>query len=178
MASVRSIPEIDLMNCLEDPAVRPFLKTFGGHAQAAGCTFAVSFLPALRLALNAVLTERGISADTLLPTLTLDAELHHRSLTMSFAKSLCSLAPFGSGNAEPMFLLSRQMLTDLRTVGSESAHLQAKINGIQAVGFRLGSSIAQLNADTPFDIACRIGVNSWNGRESVQLVIEDIRKTP
>lgn len=178
VASVRSIPEIDLMECLEDPAVRPFLKTFGGHAQAAGCTFTASFAPALRLALNAVLAERGITASALLPTLELDAELHHRNITMAFAKSLMSLAPFGSGNTEPLFLLPRQSLTDLRTVGSEKSHLQAKVNGIQAVGFRLGAHIDQLNAEAPVDIACRIGINSWNGRESVQLVIEDIRKTP
>lgn len=175
VGSVRSIPELDLMECLEHTSVRKFLKTFGGHAQAAGCTFAPADADALKKALNAVLTKRGVSVDTLLPTLELDATLDQRHLTMAFARSLTSLAPFGTGNAEPTFLLPRQTLTDLRTVGSEKSHLQAKVNGVQAVGFRLGPCIDQLNTDTVVDIACRISINSWNGRENVQLVIEDIR---
>ncbi len=177
VGSVRSIPGIDLMECLEHPSVKKFLKTFGGHAQAAGCTFAPADAEALKKALNAVLTKRGVSVDTLLPTLELDATLDQRHLTMAFARSLTSLAPFGTGNAEPTFLLPRQTLTDLRTVGSEKSHLQAKVNGIQAVGFRLGSCIDQLNTSTLVDIACRISINNWNGRESVQLVIEDIRSS-
>lgn len=177
VASVRSIPEIDLMECLEHPSVKKFLKTFGGHAQAAGCTFMASDTDALRLALNAVLLERGISSATLVPTLELDAALDHRHLTMAFARSLTSLAPFGTGNTEPMFLLSQQRLTDLRTVGADNSHLQAKVNGISAVGFRLGPCLTQLNSETSVDLVCRIGINSWNGRENVQLVIEDIRKS-
>ncbi len=176
VASVRSVPEIDLMEYLEHSSVKKFLKTFGGHAQAAGCTFRAADAEQLRLALNVLLAERGIITSSLVPTLHLDAEVHHTALTMSFARSLSSLAPFGSGNAEPMFLLSQQTLTDLRTVGAESAHIQAKVNDIQSVGFRLGSLISQLHAETSVDIACRIGINQWNGRESVQLVIEDIRE--
>jgi hypothetical protein len=41
----------------------------------------------------------------------------------------------------------------------------------------MGSLIDELHADTPVDIACRIGINNWNGRETVQLVIEDIRSS-
>lgn len=175
VGSVRSIPEIDLMECMEHASVKKFFKTFGGHAQAAGCTFAPADAAALRKAFNALLKKQGVSVDTLLPTLELDAALDQRHLTMAFARSLTSLAPFGTGNAEPTFLLPRQTLTDIRTVGSEKSHLQAKVNGIQAVGFRLGSCIDQLNETTPVDIACRISINNWNGRENVQLVIEDIR---
>lgn len=177
VGSVRSIPEIDLMECMEHASVKKFFKTFGGHAQAAGCTFAPADAAALRKAFNALLKKRGVSVDTLLPTLELDAALDQRHLTMAFARSLTSLAPFGTGNAEPTFLLPRQTLTDIRTVGSEKSHLQAKVNGIQAIGFRLGSCVDQLNEMTPVDIACRISINNWNGRENVQLVIEDIRSS-
>lgn len=177
VASVRSIPSIDLMECLEHPSVRRLLKTFGGHAQAAGCTFNVSDTEELRLALNAVLAERGITTENLRPLLELDAQLHSRHITMNFAKSLTSLAPFGAGNAEPLFLLSGQTLTDLRTVGSQQKHLQAKINGVQSIAFHWGSFLSQLNSTAPFDVACRVSINSWNGRESVQLVVEDVRRS-
>jgi single-stranded-DNA-specific exonuclease len=66
VGSVRSIPEVDLMECLEHSSVKKFLKTFGGHAQAAGCTFAAVDAKSLQKALNAVLTARGISVSTLL----------------------------------------------------------------------------------------------------------------
>ncbi len=177
VGSIRSIPDIDLMECLEHPSVKKFLITFGGHAQAAGCTFAPTDTAALRRALNAVLTKRGITADNLLPTIALDAELQPSHITMPLARSLASLAPFGSGNAEPIFLLSKQTLTDLRTVGSDALHLQAKVNGVQAIGFRMGSLMHLLNSEAHFDVACRLSINNWNGRETVQLVIEDIRKS-
>jgi single-stranded-DNA-specific exonuclease len=177
VASVRSIPEIDVMDILSDSSAKKLLKTFGGHAQAAGCTFELKNADKLRSALNKVLEDRGLSVDTMLPTLEIDAEIHDRHVTLLTGRSLASLAPFGSCNKEPLFLLSKQKLTSLRVVGSDGSHLQATINGVRSVGFRLGQFIDALNEDTSVDLACRIGVNTWNGRDSVQLVIEDIRES-
>ncbi len=177
VASVRSIPQIDVMDILSDPSVQKILKTFGGHAQAAGCTFAVKDADMLRIALNQALLQRGFTTDQMLPTLELDAEILHRHVTVDTGRTLASLAPFGSGNDEPLFLLPKQTLTSIRTVGADGSHLQATVNGVRSIGFRLGALIEHLTEDTPVDLACKIGINSWNGRESVQLVIEDIRNS-
>lgn len=175
VASIRSVDGIDVVECLEHPSVRALLLTFGGHAQAAGCTFLTANTQRLRLALNAVLAEKGIYAVSMVPSLHLDAELHYQHIDLRLVRSLQELSPFGEGNDEPLFLLSSQSLSDLRVVGSDKSHLQAKISGIKSIGFRLGSLMDQIREDTPMDIACRIGLDTWNGREAAQIFIEDIR---
>ncbi len=175
VASIRSIPEIDAMECLSHPSVATLLTSFGGHNQAAGCTFDPTCIGALEKALNAALSDRGFSSETMQSILEIDAALHPSSVTLSFANTLLSLAPFGQGNDEPIFLLPSQTLSDFRLVGSEESHLQLRVGGTKAIGFRLGSILEYLNDHEPFDVACRVGINAWNGRETVQLMVEDVR---
>lgn len=174
VGSIRSPEGLDVVECLEHPSVRPFLLTYGGHAQAAGCTFLAADAARLREALCAVLTERGLDAHTLTPVLTIDAELPPSSVNAHFVRSLSSLEPFGAGNDEPVFLLRAQTIADLRAVGSDATHLQCRIGQIKAIGFGLGAYAETLGSER-VDVACRVGMNAWNGKESVQLFIEDIR---
>ncbi|MSR67307.1 single-stranded-DNA-specific exonuclease RecJ [Candidatus Peribacteria bacterium] len=177
VASIRSIPEVDAMECLGHPSVSMLLTSFGGHSQAAGCTFEPRHVGALQEALNAVLIARGFNIETMKPTLEIDAVLHPSSVTLACAETIESLSPFGQGNDEPVFLLSAQTLSDFRLVGTEGSHLQLRVGGVKAIGFRLGNLLEHLHVDQRYDIACRVGVNAWNGKETVQLIIEDIRKT-
>ncbi len=177
VASIRSIPEVDAMDCLSHPSVSSLLTSFGGHTQAAGCTFSPKHMGALQQALNALMTERGITADSMVPTLDIDAALRAGSLSLSIAKTMQALSPFGQGNDEPVFLLSSQTLSDFRPVGSEGAHLQLRIGGTKAIGFRLGNIMEHLSERELYDIACRVGINTWNGKETVQLFVEDVRKS-
>lgn len=176
VASIRSIPEIDAMECLSHPSVSIFLTSFGGHSQAAGCTFDPKHTGALQKALSTILIERGMKADEMKPTLDVDAVLHLSTVSLSFAKNINALSPFGQSNDEPVFLLSAQLLSDFRLVGAEGTHLQLRVGGMKAIGFRLGNILEYLNDREPFDVVCRVGINAWNGNETVQLIIEDIRK--
>jgi len=173
VASLRSIPEIDCMECLVDPSVRPFLSTFGGHAQAAGCTFRATDLSQLHEALDRIVS-RAVDPALLMPTRTIDAILANAP-TVSFAGQIEALAPFGQGNEEPLFLSRQQHLDKIRSVGAEKAHLQCTVGGIKAVGFHLGSLLTSLSPDQPYDCVYIISKDTWNGRETVQLVIEDLR---
>lgn len=175
VASIRSPEGIDAMEVLGDPAVKQFLLTFGGHAQAAGCTFKAADVPALRSAFNEALNTRGITAESLVPSIHLDAALLPVALGPAFVRQLMTLSPFGAGNDEPLFLLPSQKIGDARTVGSDRTHLQCRIGAVKAIGFGLGALIDQVSSSQTFDIACRLGMDTWNGRESVQLFIEDIR---
>ncbi len=176
VASIRSIPEIDAMECLSHPSVSILLTSFGGHSQAAGCTFDPKHIGALQKALSTLLAERGMKADEMKPTLDVDAVLHPSTVSLLFAKNIGSLSPFGQGNDEPVFLLPSQILSDFRLVGSEGSHLQLRVGGMKAIGFRLGTILEKLSDQETFDVAARVGVNTWNGKETVQLFVEDIRR--
>lgn len=178
-ASVRSMPGFDLASVLAEPDIKKYLTAFGGHAQAAGCSFTYANFPKLKTALCASVLAHGFRHENLVPSLTIDAELPPDQLTLSLAKNLQSLEPFGQSNREPAFLLSSQHIADPKSVGADGTHLQLRVGKTRAIGFGLAELLPSL-AGSPVDLACSISINAWKGREDMQLIIKDIRcaKTP
>lgn len=176
VCSLRSVEGADVSECLAHTTVAPHLSSFGGHAQAAGCTFAISQMEAVRSGLQEAL-QAQCGEREFLPAIRLDAELAQGFFTTSFAKSLLALEPFGAQNSEPTFFLRKKKLLDLRAIGDEGAHISCRIDGVKAVGFRFGSYLDTLSLMSFVDLACRVSINAWNGREDVQLIIEDIRES-
>lgn len=175
VASIRGIKGIDVMAILEHPVVRPHLTGFGGHRQAAGCTFPVSSAQAIGSGLSQTMLELGHTTETLLPEITLDRELSHSHLTLPLAKQLQSLEPFGEGNPPPLFLVSGLKIDNLKTVGTDATHLHMGFGAHHGIAFGLGSLAEQLAISSRIDVACSLGVNVWNGRENLQLMVRDIR---
>lgn len=173
VASLRSVPAVDCMQCLTDPVVSKLLTTFGGHAQAAGCTFFSRDFATLSQELVRV-TESLVEPTTLLPTLYIDAVLAEPP-TLSFVDTLQSLAPFGQANEEPRFLATNVRIDNLRAVGNESAHLQCTVGSTKAIGFRLGSLLPSVSSEQSYDILFRVSKNAWNGKETMQFILEDLR---
>ncbi|MDD5751896.1 MAG: single-stranded-DNA-specific exonuclease RecJ, partial [Candidatus Peribacteraceae bacterium] len=169
-ASLRSTRAYHITQGLE--RVSDLLTSFGGHAQAAGCTFKVQHLEELQRRLSEDIAARTTPAD-LLPALEIDAVLSPRDLSLSLCEQLRHLEPFGQGNPEPLFLLRNVHMEQPRRVGNEGAHLQARIAGHKTIGFRLGH-LFEKTSDM-LDIVCKIGIDTWNGRKAVQIVVEDIR---
>jgi len=194
VGSIRGIPSLDIMECLEHPAVRPHLFSYGGHTQAAGCTLSKSAFDALAAGLWRAMLDRGMNEETLVPTLFLDGELPEQGVGMDFARHLSLLEPFGKQNEEPIFLLRNRRLTDVRAVGARpngssgqaealvrtghpgGRHLQCRIGGVKAIGFGLGRFAQEVSSSTPLDIVCKVAVSTWNGREQLEYQIQDIRK--
>jgi single-stranded-DNA-specific exonuclease len=68
-----------------------------------------------------------------------------------------------------------------RAVGSEGAHLQLEVGDddgrikLRCIAFRQGAWAG--NLPEKIDLAYMIGVNEWNGRRNLQLMVQDIRPT-
>lgn len=153
--------------------VSDLLESFGGHAQAAGCRFRTDRWAELTSRLSADILAH-VPLDALSPCIDIDARIDASEISIALADSLGSLQPFGQGNPEPRFLLQNVRAEHLRRVGADGTHLQAKISGHKAVGFRMGTLFDQIEG--PLDIVCRIGVDTWNGRRGVQIFVEDARR--
>ena len=175
VASLRSVPAVDIVACLAHKFVSPLLLTFGGHKQAAGCSFRVENYNALQEALQQVLGEQGITSELLVPTIIVDTVLHEKDLSMNTVRLLQKLAPFGQENPEPIFILQGIQMEDMRSVGSESKHLQCRIGGTKGIGFHLSHIVQDLPATSLVDVVCRLDINTWNNKENIQLILEDIR---
>jgi len=168
-ASLRSTRAYHIAQGLE--RVQDLLTYYGGHSQAAGCTFPLSHLSSLTDRLSADIT-RNVEEKELIPALTIDASLLPEHITLRLVEELGRLEPFGEGNPEPRFLLRNVLLSSPRRVGTGGAHLQCQIAGIKAVGFHLGRLADRVNG--PVDVVCRLGIDTWNGMRQVQVFVEDV----
>lgn len=169
-ASLRGIPGHDIAAALRANA--PLFTTFGGHAQAGGCSFARENAEAVARALREDVLAY-VREDALRPTLAIDMELPVADATLGLVAALARLEPFGEGNREPVFLLRDVTLTGARTVGTDNRHLQARMGQVGVIGFGLGHLAESLRE--PVDLACRVTANEWNGRRNVQLSVVDLR---
>lgn len=170
-ASLRGIPGYDIAAGLRAHA--DLFTTFGGHAQAGGCTFTLARLPAVMDALARDVT-RTVDVTTLHPVLHIDAHISQIHASLAFTDGLAALEPFGSANPEPVFLLPSVTLSGIRRVGSDQRHLQARVGAIGAIGFGLGHLSESLAGTV--DLACRITANEWNSTRRPQLSLVDLRQ--
>ncbi|MDB4979147.1 MAG: single-stranded-DNA-specific exonuclease [Candidatus Peribacteria bacterium] len=169
-ASLRSIPAYNIAEGLS--RVSDVLTHFGGHAQAAGCHLPVHLLSELERRLAADIAGH-VDASELSPFLVADVILDPRHISARLHADMCALEPFGQGNLEPRFLLPGVMLGDVRRCGADGAHLQAKLHAHKLIGFGLGHIAHHVNQ--PVDLLCRIGMDTYMGRTSVQLFVDDVR---
>ncbi|MFH0770074.1 MAG: DHH family phosphoesterase [Candidatus Peregrinibacteria bacterium] len=171
-ASLRSTPAYHVTEGLE--RLSASLLSFGGHAQAAGCSLPAERSGAFIEDLLTDVTDR-VSPSDLVPVLSIDAEIRANDLSMKLLQSLSLLEPFGQGNPEPVFLLKNARLDSARCVGADATHLSGRIGGFKAIGWRLGRLLP--HASEPLDVACRLETDTWNGAHAPQIVIEDLRPT-
>ncbi|MFC1571669.1 single-stranded-DNA-specific exonuclease RecJ [Candidatus Margulisiibacteriota bacterium] len=172
--SARSLDGINIYELL--CSCKDLFVDFGGHAGAAGFEIHPEKIPELKDRLR----EQGnktISDEDLQPKLAIDAELAPSVITMSLAKELEVLAPFGEGNPAPIFISRNLSLFDCRQVGKEGKHLKAKFTdgqiNLDTIGFGLGE--LSLSSENKYDIAYKLETNEWNGFETVQLSLVEVR---
>ncbi len=174
--SARSIAAFDLIAALHANA--ELMLRHGGHPRAAGFTAANDALAALHTALiehAATLTDEDLS-----PTLRLDAMLDHADVTLVAQARIAALAPFGHGNPEPLFLLPRVQVREVRTVGADGSHLafQAVLDTgetVRCIAFGLGPRERALGQATAVDLAVTLQRDVWRGDERLQLRVRDFR---
>ncbi len=177
--SGRSMPGIDLGNAVIAARQAGLLINGGGHAMAAGFTVQAAKLEALR----AFLSERlgaTFNGERPQPTLDLDAALQPGGATPDLLRLIERLGPFGSGNAEPRFALTAARI--LRADPAGEAHVRCLVSGadgarLKAIAFRsleneLGRALLQ-RAGPALHLAGHLRADRWQGREDVQLLIDD-----
>lgn len=175
--SFRSIPGLNIIETLEQCG--DMLEKFGGHDQAAGMTIKNDRLEQFYERFNS-LVERALQGIETVPELLIDLPLHPLDFSVELIRELEMLQPFGEGNPEPVFALEKARLSAVRTVGKENQHWKLTVDRerggpLDVVGWSLVSSHPDLRPGMQVDLAGTMAVNSWNGRESIQMVLRDIR---
>lgn len=174
--SCRSISEFHITDALDQ--VQDLLVRHGGHAQAAGFTINNENLPEFRERITAIAAAELADKD-LYPTLVIDAEVDLADVDWAMQGVMENLEPTGEANDKPIFMSRNVRVYSHRTVGQDGAHLQLEVGDdegrikLRCIAFRQGDWSSQL--PEKIDLAYMLGVNEWNGRRSLQLMVQDIR---
>jgi single-stranded-DNA-specific exonuclease len=178
--SGRSVTGIDLGTAIIAAREMGLLETGGGHPMAAG----FSYNAAKGEAFHAFLEERLAHAARLpsAADLLVEGALTVAAATIALAKDITRLAPFGAGNEEPIFALSRARVVKADRIGKEGATIRAFVEGegggrLKTVCFRAKDgplAEALLSPDrTPLHLCGHLRAEAWNGDVSVGFQIVD-----
>jgi single-stranded-DNA-specific exonuclease len=177
--SGRSQPGVNLGRAVQAAYEAGLLIAGGGHAMAAGLSVKPDTIPELRAFLcerlqdesEIATAEDGLDIDALVTTAGAD-----RGLYESFQR----MAPFGPGNPEPMFAIAGARVE--RPMALRGGHVRVTL--IDSSGGKL-KAVAWRAEDTEIGrqlmtgggtvhVAGRLKPDDWQGRNSVELEIEDV----
>ena len=175
--SGRSIRGFDLHAALEDS--HDLLLQYGGHHHAVGLSMLPENLPAFEARFEAYAHER-LTPDDLEEELLIDLEVEAAAINPKFHRILQQMAPFGPGNPEPLFLTRRLVENGFsRQVGKELDHLKVNLAGggqvFGGIHFRNGHRYEELRTAPSVDVVYHLYQNSFNGRESLELLVKDFK---
>ncbi len=172
VGSGRSIDGFDLYGAMKE--MTDCFEKFGGHYHAAGFTLKAGRLEKLGEDLETA-AARLLQPDHLVQSIRIDLELPFGGINAKLVSQINALAPYGEGNPEPVFMTGKVAVLDSRVVGARHLKLRlGKGNHIfDAIGFGMGDRHSLRG--TTVDILFTPEINRWQGTETVQLKIVDLR---
>ncbi|SFS04055.1 single-stranded-DNA-specific exonuclease RecJ [Yoonia litorea] len=177
--SGRSVSGIDLGASIQRLGQEGLLIKGGGHKMAAGLTVEREKLDAAMDRLGELLAKQGAGA--LGPAdLRVSGLLMPQAATTDLVAALETAGPFGAGAPAPRFAFPDCQIHFAKQVGAN--HLKISFGDglgsrIDAIAFGamdgpMGARLCNHNG-ARFHLAGRLEINTWQGRQSVQLRLED-----
>ena len=179
-ASARSIIGFDIGSVIIAATQNKILLKGGGHKMAGGFSINVSNIDKFK---DFIFRKfRNINEDlTSEKPLFLDSVISPSALNFDFYSKVNTLAPFGSGNPEPKFMIENLKTINGKIVGEK--HIKSVLIGadgtpIKTIAFNavesdLGAYLLKKN-NKYFSIAGKLSLNEWKGQSNVEFIIDDI----
>lgn len=178
--SGRSVSGVDLGHAIQKLVAEGLLEKGGGHKMAAGLSLTRAQLEPAMIRLEELLAKQGAGLGGP-AALKLDAMLMPGAAQTDLVAKIESAGPFGAGAPGPRFAFASQKIFFAKRVGE--SHLKISFGDgmgprIDAICFgafdgAIGPTLQNHNGAL-FHLAGRLEINRWQGRESVQLRLEDV----
>ena len=176
--SARSVSGVDLGASIQRLAAEGLIEKGGGHRMAAGLSLSRAQLEPAMARLAELLAKQG-AGDRGPGDVRLDGVLMPGACTVALIEQLDQAGPFGASAPAPRFAVPGLRIRHMKPVGQ--GHLKLTLSdgasSLEAICFNAaGSGLQQAfegHGGRALHVAGRIEVNHWNGRQSVQLQIED-----
>ncbi|MEY3378115.1 MAG: hypothetical protein RLZZ328_1258 [Bacteroidota bacterium] len=173
--SARSVQGFNLYEALH--ACRAYLLGYGGHFAAAGMTLALDQLEAFKEAFEQSVAER-ITEEQLTPEITINSVLPLDNINMNFYQIISQMEPFGPDNMKPIFIAHKVQDTGYSKIVKDqhiSCSFKQGKNTLRGIGYNMPQHMNVIQSGKPFDIVFQLQLNDWQGTQSVQLQIIDIK---
>ena len=170
--SGRSVEGVSLVEAIG--AGRDLLVAGGGHHMAAGLSIAEGSIDEFRKCFVEFYEKTAVGKD-LSPKVYIDAEVELGDLSLDFLESYELLQPFGSGNAQPIFMSHKVWLTEPpRRLKNNHLRLFLRQGYEERDAIFFGGGANDL-PDPPWDVTFTVDRNVFRGRVSVQISIQHVR---
>lgn len=153
------------------------LLTFGGHEQACGIKIEEDKVQSFRDAINKVADSYYEEEEGAVPEIMIDMSIPFSYIGMKLMKELELLPPYGPGNVEPVFATSGiKVRSRPRDIGRNGMKFHATCGTLtcEAVTFKKDIFTKPRQGDM-IDLAYTPSINSWNGIDTIQLNIKDVK---
>jgi single-stranded-DNA-specific exonuclease len=175
--SARSVLGFNIYEAIH--ACRHLIESYGGHFYAAGLTLHPQNVAAFQQTFEEVVSAT-ISADMLVPEITIDAEVKLKEITPKFYDIICQMEPFGPENMRPVFVAKNVYETGASKIVKDT-HLKFSLKQdsvvMDGIGFGLAEKFELLKPNQPLDVVFTLDENVWNGNKKLQMKVIDIRPT-
>ena len=177
--SGRSVAGVDLGASIQRLAAEGLLVRGGGHKMAAGLTVMRDQLDPAMARLSELLAKQG-AGDRGPADMKLDGALMPGAATVDLIEQIEQAGPFGAGAPAPRYALPDLQVRFAKRVGESHLKLSLSdgMNGnLDAIAFGafdgpMGERLSN-HGGARFHFAGRLEVNSWGGKQTVQLRLED-----
>ena len=173
--SVRSVSGFDVHEALSKCADNIF--QFGGHKYAAGLKVKKSNFKDFKVKFENTV-KKTVDEEMFRKTFSYDILLHFSEITHENVKIISRMSPFGLGNNKPVFRTNNCFLDyKLKFIGKESQIVKSKIkdeSGKELSFICFDKKETLINANSTFDILYTISINSYSGKEEIELTIREI----
>ena len=178
--SARSVNGFDIGAQIIKAVQSNLLLKGGGHKMAGGFTLKKDNISKFRSYLINNIQKTNLNFSNTI-NLNLDTIIAPSALNEEFYYEINKLAPFGSGNNEPKFVIENLRIITSNLVADK--HIKSILYGkdgsvIKGVAFNAKNSplepFLNKNNKKKLNIAGKIHLNEWRGKENVEFIIEDI----
>lgn len=157
---------------------KELLIQFGGHELAAGLSIDEKNIEAFIEKFEEVVKNRKYTISDQI--INIDSVISRKNLNAQIIKDIRALKPYGQSNQVPIFLYKGLKVAAIRTI-KDDKHLKLVLKDdkslIDAVGFSLGIRRDEIRIGDKIDVVANVELNSYNTPKTIQLVIQDFKKS-
>jgi single-stranded-DNA-specific exonuclease len=178
IGSVRSNKNLEVMPILNQCS--DLFTNFGGHAFAAGFGLEKEKLPELLNRLKTI--SRNLEISDVEESLAIDAQLQEKHLTQEILKTIDLFEPYGEENPPLLFASDKLKILNADILGKvEPFHLKLTLavdkTKWPALFWRESKRLKRdFDTGDKINLAYTISRNTFNGMESLQMIVSDIQK--